>query len=148
MKKLLLILLCACLLASCTSNPPSPSPSVGENTVTPSAGETEEPPGEPAGEFLNLGDYEMADNIHVDQLGYRSDDPKRAVLPEDGGAFKVVRLSDGAVAYDGEANITVFSPGSDERVRVADFSGVTQAGEYCVVAGDGRSYPFLIGESP
>ena len=145
MKKAVCALLLLCLLASCTPTDPSGSP----NVTPPPENISEAPaPSEEPWEIIDLGAYSPAEDIHVDQLGYRPGDPKKAVIPESADAFKIVRISDGAVMFSGSASAPMASLGSLETVRVADFTGLDQPGEYYLCAGKGRSYPFLIDENP
>ncbi|MDR2576199.1 MAG: glycoside hydrolase family 9 protein [Treponema sp.] len=92
--------------------------------------------------------------IHINQLGYRPNDPKKAIItmnpPNDdaGIDFNIVRVSDKAVAYSGTASESVSDSASRDTVRIADFSGFTAAGEYVVSSGALCSYPFAIGDNP
>jgi len=83
--------------------------------------------------------------IHINQLGYRPEDQKKAVVPQDAAAFQIVRVRDEAVVYSGTAGEPVTDSASADTVRVADFSGFTEAGEYTVRAAAIQSYPFVIG---
>jgi len=95
--------------------------------------------------------------IHINQLGYRTNDPKKAVVlcitteehpDQDDAAFSVVRLSDKAVVYSGTAGQPVTDSASTDTVRVADFSVFTGEGEYVVCTSCARSYPFTISGNP
>jgi endoglucanase len=87
--------------------------------------------------------------IHINQLGYRPNDAKRAVLATaDESAFQIVRVSDNAVVYSGTAGGPVTDSASAETVRIADFSGFKEAGEYVIRASSARSYPFKIDDNP
>ncbi len=146
MKKFALFLLVLCLLASCTSEP-SASPEASPPPADTESPSPEEPSPSPL-ETVNLESIEMKESIQLDQLGYRPNDPKIAVLPETSADFQVVRVSDGAILLSADASDTIFSAASLEMVRLADFSEITEAGEYCVVTGAGKSHPFLIDENP
>lgn len=87
-------------------------------------------------------------SIHVDQAGYRSNSLKRAIILTEEPAFDVCRAADGTIIYSGMVSEPVKSPASAETVRVADFSDVTQPGEYYLCSGSGRSYPFIIDDKP
>jgi endoglucanase len=91
--------------------------------------------------------YFMND-IHINQIGYRPNDPKKAVIAHNETEFQIVRVSDDAVVYSGTAGDPVADSASMDTVRVADFSGLTEAGEYVVRTAAGRSYPFKIGDDP
>ena len=90
--------------------------------------------------------------VHINQLGYRPHDPKKAVILQEAlqGSleFKVIRVSDEAVIYSGMAGEPVTDSASLDTVCTADFSALTEAGEYMVCAGGTRSYPFAISENP
>ena len=86
--------------------------------------------------------------IHVNQLGYRTKDFKRAVVAQNDDKFQVVRASDNSVAYDGVSGNEIYDAASEETVRIADFSDFSEKGEYIIRADSGSSYPFLIDETP
>ncbi|MCL1820117.1 MAG: glycoside hydrolase family 9 protein [Oscillospiraceae bacterium] len=147
MKKIALILSLLFLFASCTSNAPT------ENTAAPSA--TPPPPesaatSEPTPEKVevNMSELEILDNIHINQLGYRPDSPKQAVIPDNASEFSLCRADDNSIVYSGIASDSLTSEAADETVRIADFSDFTQNGEYYIYAGEGRSYSFQINENP
>ncbi|MDR0324696.1 MAG: glycoside hydrolase family 9 protein [Oscillospiraceae bacterium] len=87
-------------------------------------------------------------NIRLDQMGYRPGDVKKAVVPETASGFQVVRVSDRAVLYEGNASEPMLCAASHEKVRIADFTAVTQSGEYRLETEEGSSYPFFIGDTP
>nr|AGS53231.1 cellodextrinase [uncultured bacterium contig00102] len=93
-------------------------------------------------------DTDVSDAIHVDQLGYRPNDIKRAVLPEDCEEFHICQASDGVSVFTAEASQSRGSLASGERVRVADFTVFATPGEYFISDGKGRSYTFAIAENP
>jgi len=141
MKKLIPFLLIACLLVGCVtpgeaSPPPDESPSE-ENGYTP-----------PDIPNKTLWGLDIVENINVDQLGYRPDDIKRAVLPEGSEMFYLCRAEDGRVVYAGEVSGQLFSPASMLIVHTADFTSFDEIGEYFISDGIGRSYPFVINENP
>ena len=86
--------------------------------------------------------------IHINQLGYRPDGPKRAVVSQDETSFRIVRVSDETVAYSGTTGEAVYDAASMETVRVADFSMVRERGRYVLCTGTERSYPFVIDDNP
>jgi len=86
--------------------------------------------------------------IHINQLGYRPNDPKKAVIPQDEPEFRIVRISDGTVVYRGTASDPVTDSASTDTVRIADFTCLSEAGEYVLCAAAGKSYPFVIGDNP
>lgn len=147
MKKIISILLLLTLLASCK---PTNLSSAGEpslNSESPENPSPSESPPQPS-EIIDLGSASLMDTIHIDQLGYRPTDPKKAVLLTDSSAFSIARVSDGAVVLSGEASESMESAASKETVRIADFSALTEPGDYVVCADGGKSYPFTIEENP
>jgi endoglucanase len=86
--------------------------------------------------------------IHINQLGYRPNDPKKAVIPHNETEFQIIRVSDETVAYSGTAGEPVADSASNDTVRVADFSSLMETGEYAVRTADSRSYSFKIGDKP
>ena len=87
-------------------------------------------------------------SIHINQLGYRLNDLKKAVIPQGDVAFCVKRACDKTIVYKGLAGEAVYDAASDDTVRVADFSAVTEAGEYVLCTADANSYPFVIADNP
>lgn len=85
--------------------------------------------------------------IHIDQLGYRTKSIKKAVILTSEPEFSVC-LIDGTVVYTAMASEQVYSKSSDEMVRIADFSDVTQSGKYYLGSGSERSYSFIIDDKP
>lgn len=116
-------------------------------------------------------DYDPASTVswalQVDQLGYAVDAPKYAYLGAwlgpagaldlarfEGGAFRVVRESDGASVYTGTIHHrsaptfwgTDAQPVTGADVYELDFSSLTANGRYHVeVVGAGRSWSFSVG---
>jgi len=94
----------------------------------------------------------IMNRIHINQLGYRTNDPKKAVItvnPPNGGLdFNIVRVSDEEVVCSGTASEAVSDSASRDTVRIADFSNFTEAGKYTVCSGALRSFPFAIGDNP
>jgi endoglucanase len=92
--------------------------------------------------------------IHINQMGYRPNDPKKAVITMNTSNndartdFIIVRSSDEALVYSGKTGETVSDFASKDTVSVADFSGYTEAGEYVICSGKSRSYPFIIRDDP
>lgn len=82
--------------------------------------------------------------IHINQLGYRSQDMKKAVLPADTAAFSVIRSSDNQVVYEGVASSVIDYAPAAEKLRLADFSNFTEEGTFYLQSGDARSYTFSI----
>jgi len=152
MKKLtilLFILLAGCGTGSGPVNEPAAPPDtpapISQTDAMPPAAEAEEAEAEEI--KINWGG-DIVTTIRADQLGYRVNDKKRAALVTDGTDFDISRVSDGVVVYSGVLSEPVKSVAADEDVRLADFSDVTEPGEYFIATGDGRSYPFVINDKP
>jgi endoglucanase len=86
--------------------------------------------------------------IHINQLGYRPHDRKSAAITAEAEAFRVVRAADGAIAWVGQTSEAAYDTASGENVCHADFSGLTEKGEYFVSAAGEASYPFVIADEP
>jgi len=86
--------------------------------------------------------------ISINQLGYRPNDSKKAVILPEEIDFYIVRVSDEAVVYRGTAGDPVADSASMDTVRIADFTNLTEAGEYIVRTAAVKSYPFTIGDNP
>ena len=90
--------------------------------------------------------------IHINQLGYRLNDVKKAVIPclttADETEFQIVRVLDEAPVYSGKTDGPVTDSASAETVRIADFSDFKEEGEYVVKSSDRRSYQFKIDDNP
>ena len=86
--------------------------------------------------------------IHINQLGYRPNDVKKAVIPQGDSEFRIVCLNNATDVYSGTAGEAVYDDASDDTVRIADFSAVTEKGEYMVCTADDCSYPFTISDNP
>ncbi|MDR1689472.1 MAG: glycoside hydrolase family 9 protein [Clostridiales bacterium] len=162
MKKIISIVLMLCILTSCqtpqstetSSQPPAAQAEVSagaaeaeqaapeETTQTSAPAEPEAPP-----EIMDLSSAELSEQVHVDQLGYRLNDVKKAVLAEGDTEFSVVRVSDGAVVFTGTSGDAYTDLASLDTVRVAEFTDVKDEGEYVVATGSGLSYPFTIGDN-
>ncbi|MCL1878662.1 MAG: glycoside hydrolase family 9 protein [Defluviitaleaceae bacterium] len=92
--------------------------------------------------------------IHVNQLGWRPTDAKKAIISDAGAtAFELVREADGAIVFRGKCGAEIFDAASEEKVRVADFSEFADEGKYFLrselsgAAAD-KSIPFNIGKNP
>nr|MCR4715984.1 glycoside hydrolase family 9 protein [Lachnospiraceae bacterium] len=89
-------------------------------------------------------------DINLNQIGYRTDDVKKAVVRGeslDGKAFKVVDAKSGDVKFEGKLTGEMSNGSSKETVAIADFTDLKEAGNYKVVTDDfGESYEFAIGD--
>jgi len=83
--------------------------------------------------------------IRLNTVGYLPDAPKQATIAAPGTTFTVVRLADNSTVLTGKVTAPVLNHDTQEPLGAADFSAVTQPGEYLLdVPGVGRSAPFRI----
>lgn len=87
--------------------------------------------------------------IKVDQVGYKLDTPKFALLVTEGAAaalpFTVRRLRDNKEVLRGNWTAPVFDADSGDPVRTADFTSLRDPGDYYLESpGIGRSFRFKI----
>ncbi|MEC0240610.1 glycoside hydrolase family 9 protein [Paenibacillus dokdonensis] len=86
--------------------------------------------------------------IAVNQLGYRRRDAKIAIIPGQGGSFRLVNNESGEPVWQGETSAAVEDKASGETVSRGDFSAWEQPGTYRIESGEGQtSYPFVISDS-
>ena len=99
-------------------------------------------------DYGSVGPYQSP--ILTNQIGYRTNDKKTAVVRKDGGnEFKVVNADTKEVVYTGTLGAAVSNGSADETDRVADFSSVTKAGKYYITCGSlDKSYTFEIADNP
>jgi endoglucanase len=90
----------------------------------------------------------LVQEIHINQLGYRPHDTKKAVISQGKTAFNIMRVSDEAIVYNGTVSDAVYDAASRDTVHIADFSAMTEKGEYVLHTADGKSYPFFISDNP
>lgn len=99
------------------------------------------------GQRISNGECIEPIEVRTSGVGFRPERKKRASYVGSGRAFSVRRVDDGDVVLEGDASAEVAAPDSGEMVRVADFSELTEPGEYYVsVPGVGRSAEFAIGD--
>ena len=80
--------------------------------------------------------------IHLNTVGYLPDAEKRASIAAPCSSFTVVRVSDNATIFSGKVTGPVLDADTKEQLGTADFSAVTQPGQYQLVApGVGMSAP-------
>ncbi|GAB4238692.1 MAG: hypothetical protein Kow00109_13240 [Acidobacteriota bacterium] len=86
-------------------------------------------------------------DIRFNSLGFLPDMPKEASVAAPCSTFQVKRASDGQVVFEGTATGPVHNSDTGEDIWIADFSAVSDPGEYFLeVPGVGRSPNFPIGE--
>ena len=85
--------------------------------------------------------------IAVNQIGYRPEDTKLAVLPEcaAGHSFAVADAHSGRVVLRGCCTDAQYNEATDSRVCRADFSAMKTPGVYRIEAAGEQSYPFEVG---
>lgn len=86
--------------------------------------------------------------IGLNQLGYRPNDVKKAVVPPCTAGFSVIDLYDNSEVFIGSPSEAVYCPASDEEVKIADFSAVTKAGNYKLQTERESSFDFIIDNEP
>lgn len=89
-------------------------------------------------------------NINVNQVGYRSDDAKRAVFREAGkdSEFEILEAVTKKVVYSGKVEGGVASSSTEETVAYGDFTDFTIPGTYLIRAKEsGESYEFTISDT-
>ena len=96
-----------------------------------------------------IGKEKTSKLIQINQLGYRPQDRKVAVIDGHGGEFFLLRVTsdnEQKVVFTGTTTEKPINDGSSgARVYYADFSQVTEAGNYFLyLPGVGKSYPFRI----
>lgn len=82
--------------------------------------------------------------IFVDQAGYCPESRKKAVIPFECDTFDVTDIN-GNVRYSGNTIPTGSDEASGDNIWLADFSGFSETGNYCIKAGDRTSAMFCIG---
>ncbi len=86
--------------------------------------------------------------IHIDQLGYITHMPKKAVCVGTGSSFEIVDIHSDKIMYAGVLPPFKFDEASGENVSAADFSSFNLPGEYCIKIGRKRSDTFTISDKP
>jgi endoglucanase len=86
--------------------------------------------------------------VHLNQLGYRPHDVKKATLPENAETFRIQRATDNTPVYEGTSSPPVYDEPSAQTVRTADFSALTAKGQYVLETNGASSYAFVINDNP
>jgi len=90
-------------------------------------------------------------NVAVNQVGYKPEDKKYAVVKTDSTEdeeFIVCDASTNETVYVGKLGEPIHDYGADIETRQADFSDFTEEGVYYVYTEEGSSYTFEIFENP
>ena len=83
--------------------------------------------------------------IRLNTIGYLPGHPKQASVAAPCETFAVVRVADGAKAFESRATGPVENRDTGERLYLADFSPLDRPGEYRLeIPGVGRSAPFRV----
>lgn len=90
----------------------------------------------------------MRSAIHINQLGYPADMPKKAVFTGSGTGFEVISAYSGRTMYAGTMTSFGFDEASGDEVKTADFSQFNLEGRYYIHAGRRRSDTFDICAKP
>jgi len=95
----------------------------------------------------DIGPREPGQAVLVDQVGYRPEDRKEAVVRADGSTFAVTDADSGETVASGELSEPTADDASGDTVRHAAFDGVTESGTYRLAVGDGAvaSHEFAVG---
>jgi endoglucanase len=89
-----------------------------------------------------------SENILINQLGYKTNAAKTALIRTDVDVFELVDKT-GKVVFEGPAGNFSYWELSGDSVRLADFTSFNSSGEYHIcINGTELSSPFVINESP
>ena len=72
--------------------------------------------------------------IFVDQAGYYSDSRKKAVIPFECENFEITDIN-GKVRFSGQPVFAGYDETSGDNIWLADVSGFSETGNFCVTAG-------------
>jgi len=96
---------------------------------------------------LPLTEQAYNDQIRLNQIGYYPESSKKAVVVDTSGYtyFHIVDINKSEVIFTGKLSEPQQWDLAGEKVRIADFSEVTETGTYYILIDDiGYSYPFEI----
>ena len=89
----------------------------------------------------------ITDDIHVNQIGYKSGDKKIAIINGKYSSFDVVDTKTGKAVLTKKLSDEVSDESSGDSVCYADFSELTAIGKYYISVPElGKSYEFKIGD--
>lgn len=99
-------------------------------------------------DYSGIGPYQA--QILANQIGYRINDPKKAVIRGNGGdEFQLVNAATKEAVFSGKLSAAVDNSSANEKDRIADFSAFKTPGKYYITCGDlDKSYEFEISENP
>lgn len=89
----------------------------------------------------------VSENIHVNQIGYKSTDKKIAVIKGAQSSFEVIDAKTNKVVLSKKLSEKVSDESSGDTVCYADFSEISTIGQYYIsIPKLGKSYEFKIGD--
>ncbi|HEY5586172.1 MAG TPA: glycoside hydrolase family 9 protein [Ruminiclostridium sp.] len=90
---------------------------------------------------------DLSEDIHINQIGYKSADKKIAIIKGQYNSFEVVDVATNKVVLTKDLSGKVSDESSGDSVSKADFSEITVAGQYFIsIPKLGKSYIFKIGD--
>lgn len=98
---------------------------------------------------VGSGEQKEKARICVDQIGYLSDQAKKAVFMngKEGQAFNVVNTKTNEVVYSGTLEKPLYSKGAGSWAAVGDFTNITEPGFYRITSKNiADSYEFRVGD--
>lgn len=97
----------------------------------------------------NSDDMTVNENIHVNQIGYRTEDMKQVIVNGKASGFAILDAGGGTPVFEGKLVKGTDDADSGDKLYYGDFTGVESEGTYFItVPGMGRSGSFTIGERP
>ncbi len=95
-----------------------------------------------------MSDSKVSEDIHINQIGYRTTDKKISVIKGTFKTFQVIDALTGKSVLTKDTNGKVNDDSSGDTVCYADFSELKTNGSYYIfVEGLGKSYDFKIGDN-
>lgn len=100
------------------------------------------------GTNVDLSSYKQNDNIHIDQIGYQTNDSKLLIVNGKSSDFKVVNMDSKKIVFAGQIKKGKMDAVSGDDLYYGDFSTLVTPGSYCIVISElGASYPFQISDN-
>ena len=84
--------------------------------------------------------------IHLNQIGYLPLGYKSAIVIGPAEEFSIIDLASNSRVHRGKLGAPAYWSASGDTVRIAEFSTLTQPGNYALIAGSTQSYVFTIGD--
>jgi endoglucanase len=90
----------------------------------------------------------LNENIHINQIGYRTKDKKVAIINGRDSEFSIIDEESGTEVLSGRTEGGAYDEASGDTVYYADFSSIQGPGTYYLRIRDfGRSYSFKVGDN-